>query len=344
MTSEELVTLNDQIASMARAGLPLDQGLHALARDMAAGRLRRVTMALANDLQAGATLAQALEARRNEVPPYYGALMTAGVRSGRIADVLATLTAYARSIVHLRTILVEAAFYPGVILLYGFTIFSALILFVVPQFEQIYRDFNMKLPALTELVLWLAQETWGFIVVVPLVGLLTLLLLRFAFGLDERGRRAWARWVYAVPIVGTMIRSARLAAFADLLAILVENETPLPEAFRLAGQACSDPITAAEAQQAAKELETGLALGDVLRHRGLAPEWVGWMLGHGERAGNLPASLRQIASLYRRAVEIRAHFLRTSLPPFLILLLAVVFMTTFVIAIMLPIFQLFRAL
>ena len=98
MNADELVALNEQIASMARAGLPLDQGLASLAKEMGRGRLRHVTDAIAEDLRQGKSLPEALESRRDQLPPYYSALATAGIRTSRLPDVLCTLTEYARTI------------------------------------------------------------------------------------------------------------------------------------------------------------------------------------------------------------------------------------------------------
>src|SRR5206468_2843247 len=102
MNAEDLIALNEEIAGMARAGLPLDQGLAALAREMGRGRLQRVTAGVAEDLRAGRTLPEALARQGGRVPPYYAGLVTAGIRSGRVGEVLATLTLYARSVADLR--------------------------------------------------------------------------------------------------------------------------------------------------------------------------------------------------------------------------------------------------
>ncbi|MCP6335770.1 hypothetical protein NL449_27515, partial [Klebsiella pneumoniae] len=83
----------------------------------------------------------------------------------------------------------------------------------------------------------------------PVGALFGLLLVRQVLRLSPKGRQVWTEGVYALPVVGTLIRSARLAAFADLLAVLVEYEIPLPEAFRLAGRASADPLTAARCDE-----------------------------------------------------------------------------------------------
>ena len=133
----------------------------------------------------------------------------------------------------------------------------------------------------------------------------------------EAGRYVWAQAMYTLPLVGTLLRSARLAAFTELLAILVDYEIPLPEAFRLAGAASADPIMAAAARQVNAGLSGGHSLSMVLRGQGLVPEWVSWMAGLGEKRGSLGTTLHQIADMYRRQAEMRAAVLRSVLPPFM---------------------------
>src|SRR5260370_42099558 len=113
MKTEDLIALNEEIAGMARAGLPLVQGLSALAREMGSGKLQRVTKKLADDLQAGQPLPEALEKQAAQVPPFYAALVSVGVRTGRISDVLATLTIYARTLANVRAMIIDAFFYPA---------------------------------------------------------------------------------------------------------------------------------------------------------------------------------------------------------------------------------------
>src|ERR1700693_32031 len=98
MNADDLITLNEEIAGMARAGLPPDRGLKAMAGEMGRGRLQRVTAALAEDLRAGHPLPEALKRQGSRVPAFYAGLVEAGARTGRIGEVLATLTVYARSI------------------------------------------------------------------------------------------------------------------------------------------------------------------------------------------------------------------------------------------------------
>src|SRR5260370_24248214 len=176
MNAESLIALNEEIAGMARAGLPLDQGLAALAREMGKGRLQEVTGAIAKDLKAGQTLPEALERQSGHMPPFYAGLVAAGIRTGRISEVVATLMGYAGSVINLRTIVLDAVFYPSVILLFAGCLFGFVTLFILPQFDLIFRDFQMRLPLITEWMLALGRypiET----VLVPILGLLVALIV-----------------------------------------------------------------------------------------------------------------------------------------------------------------------
>lgn len=344
MNAEDLIALNEEIAGMARAGLPLDQGLAALSKEMGRGRLRSVTTALATDLRNGLTLPQALERQAGRVPPFYAGLVSAGVRSGRIADVLATLTAYARTVSTLRSTILEALFYPCLVLAFGVVLLAFLSVFVLPQFDKIFQDFGFKLPALTEAILLLGRQPVEY-VLIPVAALVVLFVLaRVVFSFTASGRIAWAHFVYAVPVIGTLLRAARLAAFTELLAILVDHEVPLPEAFRLAGAACGDPVMGAAALHIEQELTEGKPLGKVLHGRGLVPEWVSWMTGLGERRGTLGVALHHVAGMYRRQVEMRAGLLKNVLPPFLIVVIAGLFALLFIVAMFLPLLKLFEGL
>ena len=344
MSAEDLIALNEEIAAMARAGLPLDQGLSALANEMGRGTLRKTTAALADDLRQGRTLSEALERQSGHVPAYYAGLVAAGVRTNRIAEVLATLTVYARAIADLRTIVRDAMFYPAVILLFAALLFGFGCGYILPTFDQLFKEFNLKLPLITEITLTIGRH-WLAGVLLPLAVLsLAFMLIRWRLKRSPDGRRIWAQGIYGLPIVGTLVRAARLAAFADLMALLIDHEVPLPEAFRLAGESSSEPLMAGAALQIHEGLNEGMQLSDVLRGRGLVPEWVCWMTGVGQKSGRLGATLHQIAEMYRRQVEMRAALLRSVLPPFMIICIAGVFVFLFVTALIMPQMKLMEGL
>jgi type II secretory pathway component PulF len=344
MSPEELIALNEEIAGMARAGLPLDQGLAALAHEMGGGRLKRLTAEVAADLQAGHTLPEALERQGDRVPPYYAALLAAGVRSGRLPEVLATLTNYARSVSELRIIIVNAMFYPAVILVFSLLLFGFLSWYIAPLFATIFRDFNMTLPRLTEFVFFFTTRPLLLIVLPGVLLLLAFLWLRYSLRQSERGRRSWAQFIYGLPLFGTLVRSTRMAAFSELLAILIDHRVPLPEALRLAGQGSSEPVLAEDTARLRGDLEEGTTLAEALRKRRSVPDLITWMTGLGEQRGDLGAALHQVAGFYRRQADLRAALLRSLLPPVLLVATTGIPVGLFVFALMLPLIKLLDGL
>lgn len=398
LSADDLVTLNEQIAAMARAGLPLDQGLLALAREggtahrgyfigimvcltlmgvcvfvaefwflwvaylalplvglamilwvmrvsaSTSGQLNQATEQLAIDMRAGFTLPQAIARQGARMPPYYGALLTAGIRCGRIGEVLATLTLYARSVSDFRSTLISALLYPALVLVLGVALLLFIGNFVLPTYVEIFKDFKMKLPFLSEVVLWIGQRPLELLVI-PTAAVASLLLaIWLSLRRTPRGRRIWTGAVYRLPVIGTLLRSARLAAFADLLGILVGQNIPLPEALRLAAEASSDPLLTQGAQRVEEDISQGVPLGAALHAQSLVPELVVWMIGFGERQGTLAPALRQVAQLYRRQAETRAVLLRAMLPPILVIILAGSLGALFIFGLMAPFFELLDGL
>jgi type II secretory pathway component PulF len=344
VTTEDLIALNEEIAGMARAGLPLDQGLAALAREMGKGRLQVVTARLAADLSAGHTLPQALERQSSSLPSYYAGLVAAGVRSGRVSEVLATLTVYARSVAELRATVVSAVLYPAVVLVLACLLFGFFCFVIVPELDAVFKQMQVALPAPASLMLVISRHPLETLIVPLLVILVEVVILVLLLRFTRRGPRLWARFVYMIPILGTLLRSMRLAAFTDLLGILVDHAVPLPEAFRMAGEASTDPLMVAAAGHVQQDLKQGLPLAGVLRNRRLVPELIAWIMALGEQRGTLGNALHQVAEVYRRQVEMRVSLLRSVLPPFLIISTAGVLVGLFVLTFMMPMIRLLEGL
>jgi type II secretory pathway component PulF len=216
--------------------------------------------------------------------------------------------------------------------------------FILPTYMEIFVSFKMKLPFLSEVILWIGQRPLELLVL-PTVFVSTLVLaIWLTLRRTPRGRRIWTSTIYKLPIIGTLLRSARLAAFADLLGILVAQNVPLPEAMRLAAEASSDPLLTQGAARVEEDISQGVPLGAALQAQSLVPELVVWMIGFGERQGTLSQALRQVAHLYRRQAEARAALLRTILPPILVIVLAGSLGALFVFGLMAPFFQLLEGL
>jgi type II secretory pathway component PulF len=344
LSADDLITLNEEIASLARAGLPLDQGLAAIAREMSRGRLKSVTEKLAADLRAGHTLPEALTRQEGRIPGYYAALLAAGIRSGKLSDVLRTLTVHARAVADFRSNIYSALLYPTIVFLLGIGLIVFVCHFVLPMYVKIFEDFRMKLPYFTQVLVFVGNNSFVMVVLPFSVVTLGLLTERWWLRTTRAGRKLWTRVVYSLPGFGTVVRNSQLSAFTELLGILIDQSVPLPEALRLAGETSSDPFLQEGAKQIEKDLQQGMPLAAALKQQRWVPELVIWMIGFGERQGKLAEALRQIAEMYRRQAEIRAQFLRTIVPPLLVIIVALLLALVFILGLLGPMLELLDGL
>lgn len=299
ITLEQLAALNDELRALVRAGVPLERPLRAIAAELP-NRLGQVAAALADRLQQGQSLEEALAAEPDAFPPLYRSVVAAGVKAGRLSAALESLAATALRMVELRRILAAGLVYPLMVFLVGWAVF---VLFVV----EIAPALGGALPDITRKSLWLGVMDWlaGWRSTVGYWGpavpavVLALALSWVAYSaraaaLEPRMTGLLLGWL---PWTRRMLADFRNASLAELLALMVENGVPLPAGLRLAADAVGNPRMVAEAHRLAEAIERGQWPAGVVRTR-LGPPLLTWMLSFGQQRGLLGQSLRQAAAVY----------------------------------------------
>ena len=324
ITLDQLIALNEEIAALARAGLPLERNLGAIGGDLP-GRLGAITRALGERMARGEGLADALEAEGAGLPPAYRAAVEAGLRAGRLPVALEGLASFARNYAELRRAVGLALMYPLTVLALAYGLFVAFAAGIAPRFLRAFESFRVARGLRPLAGLARLGETaayWG-----PVLPAVLLLGLGVAWarsggaaGLGRGRGRGLMRWV---PWMGGMVGSTRASGFAGLLALLVEHRVPLPEGIELAAAASGDPAMGREGRALAEALRRGDALADGLRGAGAGPgsfpPLLRWLMVTGERQGRLADALRHAAETYRRIALARADAIRTVLPTVLML-------------------------
>ena len=344
LSTEDLITLGEELAGMSRAGLPLDRALAEMSRELRRGRLKHVMEQIVADLRGGKTLGEAIGQRKGALPPLFAAAVTAGVRIGRLPEVLATLNSYARTMADLRTMVAGALYYPLILMLLGLGLFLFVALTVAPTFQVIFDDFRIPMPAITQIALLLCAHPFLY-VVAPIAWIVGGV---FFFWLITRGtpvgRRLFNRLAYSLPLWGVLLRSVRMASFSELLALLIEYEVPLPEAISLAGRSTTDPGLARACAEVEQELRQGESFSVALDRQRAVPAMFTWMVAVGEPRGMLTGSLRQLGEIYRRRTVLRANLLSSILPPFLVVVVGFGVVGFLVLAFLLPLITLITEL
>jgi type II secretory pathway component PulF len=297
---EELIALNDEVAALVRAGVPLDRGLSSLSGDLP-GRLGLMSLQLARHLQRGESLAEALEKEGSDFPPVYRAVVEAGLRCGRLSAALESIASSAKRLADARRVLMLGFVYPVLVCLAAWCVFVFFTLKLAPVFLVGCRQFNTQGVWFFEMIVSWGASAQYWAPTVPGVALVTLLIWWILAGRAGVLQATWSdRLLGWLPWIGSTIRSFRMATFSELLAMLVENNVPLDEAAVLAGEAVGDPRTMCAATELAGAIAQGKGLDSAtLTAAGFFPLF-GWMMASGNAHGMLGPALRRAAEIYYR--------------------------------------------
>jgi general secretion pathway protein F len=313
ITLEQLTALNDEIAALVRSGVPLEEGLSHLGGDLP-GRLGRFAAALAARLERGESLADALEDQGAAIPAAYRAVIVAGLSAGRLPAALESIARSSRQLTDLRRLVIAGLVYPLLVFLVAWGLFVFFVVEIAPVFLDAFRGFEAPGQAPLEMLVRWGQSAawWG-----PAVPLAVLVLLgawwflsRRAAVIDADSAGPMLGWL---PWTGRLLRSLRTATVAEILAMLVENDVPLPRSILLAAETVGDAPTRRAAAQLAGALERGEPLPQV-RGAGAFSPFLNWLMAAGRSHGALTAALRHAAKVYLRKAERQAEMAQLLLP------------------------------
>jgi general secretion pathway protein F len=310
VTLDQLIALSDEIAALARAGVPLDRGLRELAVDMP-GRLGSLAGEVGRRLEQGESLSHILA--EHPFPPAYRAVIEAGLRAGRLPAALEDVARTARRISHLRTSLGTALLYPLIVLLLAWQLFMFTIARVLPVMVRLLADFEPAVldyyGAAGRLAHWAPWLAWGVPAVLLMwAGWSWLRSGQVAGGVELHPWLAWG----AIGSLRRMQRAGRMAALAETLSTLIASEVPLDEAVSLATAAVGSPQLAKGGSELADRIRRGQLGGPPPAG---FPPLLAWTLTCGNRE-QLQKSLRRTAQVYRDEFERRGQWLTLYVPLF----------------------------
>ena len=258
LTQEESARLSDQLAGAAASGLPLGPGLRALAEESPRGPFRDALRSLADSIDRGTPLEEAVDDEARRVPPHLRGLIRAGLAAGNLGDVLGRFTSVADVGADLKRSFWIGMAYPLFALILACVLFVLVDLLVIVRFEELFRDFGVSLPFLTQFVLE-TSHALRFIWPLFAAGALVLFAGWSVAGLVLS--RASRNSLFArLPLIGPLWRFTSWAEFCHLLAILLEARLPMPEALRLTGEAVEDRDVEHACRAMARSVERGASL------------------------------------------------------------------------------------
>ena len=327
LRGDDFLAFNQQLAQLAAAGLPVEQGLRFMAADVRRGRLARTIEQLAAELESGTPLEQAFEKFRTRFPPLYGQIIRAGVKSGNLSGVLLSLGRHLDLVQRLRAMLWRAVSYPLLVLVSLGFLLSFLGIVVLPRFGAIYRDLHLELPWVTQALLALSRAAPALLI--ALLGLIIGLPLAWRL-LERPGYSPYVidSVVIPLPLIGPVLRANLTARWCDMARVGVEAGLDLPTAIELADDAAASPRLADDGRTLIEALSAGKPL-TTWRMR-LLPPTVPAAIQFASGQHDLPTTLGALSDMYQRQAELRMAVIPGILTPLLLLLIAM--LVAFVIA------------
>jgi len=308
MSGHDASAFAGQLAGLVDAGLPLPTGLRALGEELPTGALRRAFEDVARRLEAGAMLEEAVAAQERRLPGHLRGLVLAGVRTGRLGEVLGRFVDATRAGGEIRRRVVLALAYPAVLLVAACILFVFACFSVVEGFRSIFQGFGIPVPVITRAVFQIsyAVTKLNWRALPALAGVVAACWLAERLLLSPARRRQLA---CEVPLFGKLLRWSALAEFSRLLGLLIVGEIPLPEALTLAGDAVRDADLAVAGRSIAREVEEGRSLSEALARRRQFPRGYARLVGWAEGHRSLPEALEVLGAMYEARAKAHASFL-----------------------------------
>jgi len=322
VTRDQLLAITRELATLLRAGLPLDRALEVLIGLASAPPAASLLQQVRDDVRGGKSLSQALDARRDVFSRFYVNIVRAGEAGGALAVVLTRLADTMERNKELRESVKSALIYPSILI--GVAVMSVLVLlvWVVPQFEQTFAQAGKALPLATTIVIVVGTglRHWWWALAAFVVLSVWWARRRLA---QPAVRNRWDARVLRMPLVGDLVTKVEVARFARTLATLLGNGVTLLSGLAILKETFGNSVLAGALDGVTARLREGKGFGRPLAETGLYPRLAVQMILVGEESGRLEEMLTRVADVYDREVQMAVKRFLAVLEPALILSLAV---------------------
>jgi general secretion pathway protein F len=337
LSGTQLALLTRQLATLLKAGLPVDEALAALAEQNEDERTRTLVVSLRARVMEGSSLAAGLADAPESFPEIYRASIAAGEQSGKLDQVLARLADYSEARDALNQKVWAALAYPLLLSVVAIAVVTGLLAYVVPQIVGVFTQMHQVLPLPTRALLALSAfvKTWGWLLLIALV--IAAIGGRFALRVEQM-RYRWHEFLLRLPLAGGLIRAANTARCTRTLALLTASAVPLLESLQIGAQVMPNLPMRAAVKRAALKVREGGNFSRALGESGYFPPVALRLIASGERAGELERMLDEAANQQQRELDRWMTTLTSVLGPLVILVVGAMVLFI-VLAILLPIFD-----
>lgn len=339
ITSADIAFFSRQLATMMSAGVPLVQAFDIVGRGHENPSMQEMLLTIKQDIESGTSMALSL----GKFPLYFDDLfcnlVAAGEQAGVLDILLDKIAVYKEKTESIKGKIKKALFYPIAVIVVAVIVSAVLLIFVIPQFKDLFSSFGADLPAFTLMVIGLSdllqQWWWAVLAVLMAVGY----SISYVFKRSRAFREAVDRMALKIPVVGSILHKAALARFSRTLATMFAAGVPLVEALDSVSGATGNAVYSAAVTKIREEVSTGQSLQLAMRQQDLFPHMIVQMTAIGEESGSLDEMLGKAADFYEEQVDNAVDSLSSLLEPMIMVVIGGL-VGSLIVAMYLPIFKL----
>ncbi|MFB2637999.1 type II secretion system F family protein [Shewanella bicestrii] len=334
----DIAMVTRQIATMLAAGVPLVTTIEMLGRGHEKQKMRELLGTILSEIQSGIPLSDALRPHRRYFDDLYVDLVAAGEHSGSLDAVFDRIATYREKAEALKSKIKKAMFYPAAVVVVAIAVTALLLLFVVPQFEEIFRSFGAELPAFTQMIVGISrflQSSW-YIFLISIVASIWLFVRSHRNSQVVRDRVD--ELVLKIPVIGEILHKAAMARFSRTLATTFAAGVPLIDGMESAAGASGNAVYRKALFKVRQEVMAGMQMNVAMRTTGLFPDMLIQMVMIGEESGSLDNMLNKVANIYEMQVDDAVDGLSSLIEPIMMVVIGTL-VGGLIVGMYLPIFQ-----
>ena len=327
-----------QLATMLSAGIPIASSYAAIAKGSDHEKIQEVFKEIQTEVEAGTNLSLALNRYPRLFDDLYTNLVAVGERSGNLDNLMEKIASYMENHEEIKAKIKGAMFYPAAVIAVAFIVTTLLLLFVIPQFEDLFSSFGASLPALTAALIAISRGFRDHFLSIfgAIIG--SIVFIVFTYRRSEKMQRGVDRLSLRMPIFGEILRKAAVSRYARTLATMFGSGVPLVESLNSVAGATGNSLYSDACSNIREAVSTGRSLSASMADTGLFPAMVIQMTTTGEESGAIEDMLNKVADFYEREVREAVDNMSKLIEPLLMVVLGGI-VGTLVIGMYLPIFK-----
>lgn len=339
---KDIVEFTRKLRIFVQAGIPVYQSLTILQTQTKKKKLIKIVKNIADNVEAGKSLTEALARYPKYFHKLYLGLIHAGEASGNLVEILIRLENYLDKVLKRKSKLISASIYPGIVVLMTIGIISILNIFIIPKFKKAYQSMRMDLPEITTTVLsvstWLSTH-WYVIIFAPIAIVTLIKLIRFT----KYGRYATDSVLLRIPLVGHIIQKSNLSLFYRTSATLLKSGVMILDVLKVSCSVIKNVVVNREVELITRGVYEGKAMNEMMKRSKLFDAFAVHMVEVGETSGMFGEMLEETANVYDEELDVLFKRLESMLEPCIIIILAAI-VGTVIIALYMPMVKLTQTL